>query len=143
VPYYNILKKGGIKMTEYEKLALEYLETKEREKEITQRLTELQQKLHSYFQESGQNSIPTPRGVVVRQARTSVSWNEAMIRRCLPPEYWERISKLDPTALKQEIQRGSISEEDIAPAKEEKVIYAIVVMPPNGKSFPKESSGEI
>lgn len=119
---------------EIEELAKEYLLAKEEEKELSQRIEDLQTKLHTYFQKTNRGELETELGKIIRQERVITSFKPEVLRNYLEPlGLWEKVIKVDNQALRGILEKGIISEKDLEGAKERKIVYALVIEKPEEK----------
>jgi putative RecB family exonuclease len=107
----------------------EYAALKKQERELTQKISLLQEEIHSYCERHELSRLYGEGVAVSRIAKEKYNYDCARVKEILEPELWERIVRIDVALLKELTEKGEVDEKTKealeAVRKLEKVSYAL------------------
>ncbi len=99
--------------TEYiEKIIDEYVELKKQDRELSQRISELQERIHKYCEENNLSRLYSNRAMISRTTREKYTYDLNRLREILEPLHlWEKVIKVDSKSLKEMVEKENFTEE--------------------------------
>lgn len=95
-----------------EKIIDEYTKLKRQEKELSGKISELQQSIHRYCEKNNLSRLYSDRAMISRTARERYIYDLNSLREILEPlSLWEKVIKVDSKSLKELLEKGDLSEE--------------------------------
>lgn len=95
-----------------EKTIDEYISLKRQERDLRERLFELQEVIHRYCEQHNLTKLYSEKGVITRALREQLKIDEERLREILEPlKLWEKVLKVDKNQVKELLKSSSLADE--------------------------------